>query len=67
VIETGTANLVLSNSPTFTGTPLTSVPTQYNATTQIPTTKWVRDNAGGCLYRNSNGTQVTLQSKLLKK
>ena len=59
VIETGTANLVYSDSPTLTGTPLAPNAALFDATTQIPTTKWVRDNAGGCLYRNSTGTPVT--------
>lgn len=54
------AGLAPINSPTFTGTPLAPAPAQYDATTQIPTTKWVRDNAGGCLYRNiTGGTSIT--------
>jgi hypothetical protein len=54
------AGLAPINSPLFTGTPLAPAPAQYDSTTQIPTTKWVRDNAGGCLYRNiTGGTSIT--------
>ena len=60
--STGTTNVVLSNSPTLTGTPLAPTAAPGTSTTQIATTAFVQNVAGslGTLSsQNANAVAIT--------
>jgi len=58
--STGTGSLVLSGSPTFTGTPLAPTATSGTNTTQIATTAFVQSAISG--YGNGTVTSVSVVS-----
>ena len=60
--STGTTNVVLSNSPTLTGTPLAPTAAPGTSTTQIATTAFVQNVAGALgtmSSQNANAVAVT--------
>ena len=58
--STGSGSNVLSASPTFTGTPLSTTAADGTSTTQVATTAFVQNTVGGALSKAVTGGTVTL-------
>lgn len=54
-LETASAGLATTNSPTFTGTPTTPTPALGDASQKIPSTDWVQKSIGGILNKSVAG------------